>query len=201
MMALAGFEFLIDRSGQPTFLDYGETIAFRRAEGQYLAPDKIFVKVRVIAPGLVTEVQITSIGDEQWETNLLSGQWQPSDKRYSFNPSRLFSNENGIQAILARDLIEPTLLGVEELQDIPGRKFYVLQASLQGDRAYEMTYGMIDKDALQVKLWIDPDRFDLYRVVILDPVNPGDKEGTTWQIDFWNFDGKFDIEKPILDGE
>jgi len=200
-MALAGFEFLIDRSGQPTFLDYAKTIAFRRAEGQYVAPDKVFVKVRVIGPGLVAEVQIISIGADQWETNLLSGQWQASDQRYSFNPSRLFNNENGIQAILAHDLIKPTLTGVEELEDIPGHKFYVIQASLPGDRAYDMTYGMIDKDTLQAKLWIDPDRFDLYRVAILDPVNPGDKEGTTWQIDFWNFDGKFDIQKPTLNGK
>lgn len=36
MASLAGFEFLIERSGAPAFLDYEETISFRRAEGKFV---------------------------------------------------------------------------------------------------------------------------------------------------------------------
>jgi len=55
----------------------------------------------VIAPGLVTDVQIISIGDDQWETNYITGDWQVSihatpsipcacltPERHSRNPDR-----------------------------------------------------------------------------------------------------------------
>jgi len=196
MAAHTGFEFLVQRTGEPVFLDLEETISFRRAEGQFLSPDQAHAKVRVITPGLVSEVEIISIGDSQWETNLLTGQWQPSDPIYSFNPSLLFNPEKGIPVILARELTGPTLLGLEELPEIPGKDLYKLGAALQGATAYQMTFGMIDNENLSLNLWIDPDTFDLYRVVLVDPADAADKEDTIWQIDFWNFDGAFDIKPP-----
>lgn len=201
MATVTGFEFVIDRSGSPVFLDYNETISFRRAEGKFNSPDRVYSNVRIIAPGIVTEVQIISIGGMQWETNLLTGEWQASDPIYSFNTSRLFDPEIGIPAILASDLSSLVLIGLEELPEVPGKKLYALEASLQGEHAYEMTYGMIDNDPLKIKLWIAPESFDLYRIILIDPANPGDEEDTVWQIDFWNFDKTFDIEQPILKTE
>lgn len=198
MTKLAGFEFLIDRTGEPVFLDINETISFRRAEGQFTSPNQVKSKVRIIAPGLVTEVQIISIGESQWETNILSGQWMASDPVYSFNTSRIFDSETGIPAILANDLTDLVLLGTEELPETPGKKLYALEASLRGDYAYEMTYGMIDNDPLKVRMWIAPESFDLYRIILIDPADPGDEEDTVWQIDFWSFDQTFVIENPII---
>ncbi len=197
MASLAGFEFLVERSGASAFLDLAETISFRRAEGRFVSPDRVDTKVRVIAPGLVTEVQIISIEGRQWETNLLSGQWQPSDPRYTFNPALLFNAETGIPFVLAHGLINPVLLGIEELPEIPGESLYVVEASLQGDSAYQMTFGMIDKETLHIKLWVHPESFDLYRFVLIDPADPDDEEDTTWQIDFWSFGDTFVIEEPL----
>jgi hypothetical protein len=197
MTSLAGFEFLIERSGASAFLDPAQTISFRRAEGNFVSPSRVHATVRVIAPGLVTEVQIISIEGKQWETNLVSGQWQPSDPRYTFNPALLFNVENGIPFVLAQELMNPVLLGIEELPEIPGEKLYALEASLQGDSAYQMTFGMIDKETLHIKLWVNPDTFDLYRFVLIDPADPGDEEDTTWQIDFWNFGDTFEIKEPL----
>lgn len=196
MSSLKGFEFVVDRSGEPAFLNPDETIAFRRAEGQYVNPNRVFTKVRVIAPGLVAEVQLINIEGEQWETNLLSGEWQPSDTRYTFNPALLFDPNNGIPFILANHLKNLILLGMEEIPEVPGRKLYVIEADMQGEIAYQMTYGMIDKDPLKVKVWVEPNMFDLYRIILVDPAGAGEKESTTWQIDFWNFDSTFEIQKP-----
>jgi hypothetical protein len=201
MTSLRGFEFLIERSGESAFLDYEETISFRRAEGLFVSPDRAQVIVRVITPGLVTEVQIISIGDQQWETNLLTGEWQASDPRFSFNPSLLFHPDSGIPAILADGLQDATLVGIQELPEIPGKRLYAVTASLQGERAHQMTYGMIDRDPLQIRLWVDPDSFDLYRIILIDPLDPGEDEDTTWQIDFWNHGATFEINQPILRGE
>jgi hypothetical protein len=198
MASLAGFEFLIERSGEPAFLDYEETISFRRAQGKFTSPDRVFTDVRVITPGLVTEVQLISVGNTQWETNLLTGEWQMSDPRYSFNPSLLFNPETGITVILSHELANPRRLEMEEIPEIPGKKLFVIEAVMQGESAYRMTFGMIDNEPLRVKLWIDPVTFDLYRVVLSDPANPGDEQDTTWQIDFWSFGSTFEIEQPIL---
>lgn len=201
MAALIGFEFVVDRSGAPAFLDTNETIAFRRAEGQYVTPNRVYTKVRVIAPGLVTEVQLINIDGEQWETNLLSGEWQSSDTRYTFNPALLFDPNKGIPFILANHLTNIALSGMEELPEVPGEKLYAIEADMQGETAYQMTYGMIDKEPLKVKVWVKPNTFEAYRIILVDPISAGEEESTTWQIDFWNFDNHFEIQKPILKNE
>ena len=201
MTGLAGFEFLIERTGEPVFLDYAETISFRRAEGKFVSPDQLYANVRIIAPGLVTEVRIIQIEDEQWETNLLTGEWQPTDPRYHIDLNLLFDAENGIPAVLKTDLLNPTLVGFEELPEIPGKDLYAIEADLEGERATQMSYGMIDNEKLSAKVWVDPDSFDLHRIKIVDPADPGDEEDTIWQFDFWSFGTNFEIEKPPLGGD
>ncbi|MFC2028392.1 LppX_LprAFG lipoprotein [Chloroflexota bacterium] len=199
MTSLKGFEFIIERSGESVFLDDSGIISFKRAEGQFNAPDEVFAMVRVIGPGLVTEVQIISIAGQQWETNFLTGDWQEANPLYSFNPSILFDANQGIQSILANELESPILQGLGELAELPGKELYLIEATTDGARAHDMSLGMIDKETIQVKLWIDPDTFDLHRIKMIDPINPGQAEDTIWQIDFWNFDTNFKIEQPILD--
>ena len=75
MQGLPGFHFVIERSGTPAYLDYDETLAFRRADGDFVAPDKASAAIRIIAPGLIAEVEIVSLGEEYWETNVLTGEW------------------------------------------------------------------------------------------------------------------------------
>jgi lipoprotein LprG len=199
MTTLSGFEFIIDRSGEPVFLDGNDTISFKRAEGQFNAPDRVYANVRLITPGLVTEVQIISIAGTQWETNFLTGNWQNADPLYSFNPSIIFDPNHGIQSILANDLVDPVLSGMDEIDELPGRELYLVEASVEGSRPHEMSLGLIDDETLQVKLWIDPDTYDLHRILIVDPKNPDQSEDTNWQIDFWNFDANFEIEPPAID--
>jgi len=197
METLSGFEFLIELSGAPAFLDNNMMISFRRAEGQYNSPDKVDATVRVIGLGLVTDVQIISVGGTQWETNFLTGEWQLSDPQYSFNPSLLFDPETGIRAVLVNDLSNLELVGFEELVEVPGISLYFITATVDGERLYSLTFGMIDADTLNVRLYIDPDSFDLHRIVMVDTAVEVDSEDTIWQMDFWSFNEIFDIEPPI----
>ena len=71
MNDMEGFYFAIDRTGAQAFLDSAETISFRQAEGYYAAPDRAQAAVRVIAPGLVTEVNVISIGETQFRVRLV----------------------------------------------------------------------------------------------------------------------------------
>lgn len=198
MAGLAGFEFTVDRSGAPAFLNPQESIAFRRAEGKYAAPNRVYTKVRVIAPGVVAEVELINIAGAQWETNLLTGEWQVSDTRYVFNPNLLFDPEKGIPYVLASQLTDAVFAGMEEIEEVPGKQLYAVTANLAGGSAYQMTYGLIDEDPLKVKVWVEPKTFNVFRVILEDPPLNGEEEATVWQIDFWSFDAQYDIQQPAL---
>jgi lipoprotein LprG len=201
LQALAGLHFVIDRSGAPAFLDVDRLLAFRRAEGNFVAPDRAQATIRVIGPGLVAEIEIISIGEIQWETNLLSGAWQELPPNWGFNPAVLFDPHQGIKPILEMDLSDIELLGLERLEEMPGRKFYALRGKVAGERLYQLSFGMIGPEVMSVQLWIDPETFDLHRMVVVDP-QPGEAEPTTWRLDFWDFDQTVVILPPIsIEGE
>lgn len=195
MNALDGFRFAIDRSGGPAFLDPDETISFRRAEGYYVAPDRAQATVRIITPGLVTEVNVISIDETQWQTNIMSTEWQQLPPNWGFNPAVLFDAEIGIQSILAADLGDMQLLEPETLADGPDGLLYAISGQLDGGRIYEMSYGLIGPERLQVQLWIAPETFELAQALITE-ANSGAEEPSIWQVTFGEFGRVVDIKPP-----
>jgi lipoprotein LprG len=195
MNGLSGFEFVIDRSGEPVYLDLEETIAFRRADGFYVAPDRSQATVRIITPGLVTDVGVISIGETQWQTNLLSPEWFELPPNWGFNPAVLFDPEIGIQSILLSDLSDLALEGSEVIEDGPDQRLYIISGRLAGDRVSEMSDGMIGPEPMTIRLWIGPETFELHRVIMTDP-SQGGSEPTVWQVDFSQFDQTIEISPP-----
>lgn len=196
MQALPGFHFVIDRSGAPAYLNAEQTLVFRRAEGDFAAPDKAWAAVRLIAPGLVTEIKILGLGERYWETNPLSGEWIELPGGTGFNPAVLFDPEMGFQPVLERDLYDLKVEGLAELEETPGVKLIHLSGTLHGDRIFQMSYQMIGPGTLAVQLWVHPDSFDLYRARIESPA-PGEAEAVIWQLDFWDFGKVVTLEPPI----
>jgi hypothetical protein len=119
-------------------------------------------------------------------------------QEYAFQPQILLNPDTGIQAVLERDLQSLSYVGIDEIEEMPGFPLYKLEGMLEGDGAYDATYGMIDKDPLDVQMWIAPGTFELHRVIVIDPADPGEDEDTVWQIDFWDFDQTVEIEAPIV---
>jgi lipoprotein LprG len=197
MNGLKGFEFVIERSGEPVYLDLDETIAFRRAEGYYVAPDRSQATVRIITPGLVTDVGVISIGEIQWQTNLLSPDWFELPPNWGFNPAVLFDPEIGIQSILLSDLSAFIQEDSEMIDDCPDQKLYAISGNLAGERVFDISDGMIGPQAMTIRLWIAPESFELYRVLITDP-SQGASEPTMWQVDFRQFDGTIEILPPPI---
>ena len=194
MKSLKGFHFVIDRTGSPAYLDPDHTYSFRRAEGNFNAPDHASASVRIIAPGLVAEIQIIGLGELYWETNILTGEWMALPPEQGFNPAVLFDPEIGIQPIIESDMIDLSLAGNEELEELPGKQLYAVAGKLKGERIYPMSYGLIGPDLMDVKLWIDPETFDIHRIMITQ--SRADDEPTIWQLDFWDFDKTLDITPP-----
>jgi lipoprotein LprG len=200
MESLSGFHFVIDRTGAAAFLDFESALVFRRAEGDFVAPDKAQALIRIIGPGLVAEVQIVSIGEHQWETNLLTGKWEELPPNWGFNPAMLFDKDIGIQSIMQADLADLELVGVEELEEVPGHLLYALQGEIDGEKLFQLSYGMMGPKPMGVKLWIAPETFDLHRVQITDTEAEAE-EPTIWELDFWEYDQEMDIAPPSLEGD
>jgi hypothetical protein len=195
MIGMEGFHFILDRTGLPAYLDPDESISFRRAEGFFVAPDKGIAEVRVIVPGFITDVSVVSIDDIQWETNLLTNEWNQLPPDWGFNPTVLFDADIGIQSILASDMVNHSLTGTEKLDNGSKANLYVVEGDLVGDKIFQMSYGLIGPEDLKVKLWIAPETFELHRVLLTDP-NREAEEPTVWQVDFLEFERVVDIEPP-----
>lgn len=192
----SGFHFVIERSGAPAFLDLGETLSLRRMEGDYVAPDRIRATVRIIAVGFVTEIEAIGIGDIQWETNPLSGEWEQLPPEWGFNPTSLFDPSTGLQSILENDLENLEYVGYREIEEWPGETLYSLTGLLRANRIYRTTFGLIGPGRLDMQLWIDPATFEVYRMVIMEEAE-GEEEASTWTIDFWDYDQLIEIESPL----
>jgi len=192
MKSLQGFHFLIDRSGAPAYLNAEQTIAFAQAEGEFYAPDQATATIRVILPGLVAEVSMVALGDEYWESGLLTSQWEKLPPGAGFNPATLFDPQSGFQEILRQDLQDIRYEGLQELPELPGQTYYALSGRLEGERLFELSYGLMGPQSMDVNVWIAPETFEVHRVLVAEPLQPGvsDPSGessTRWQIDFWDF--------------
>ena len=197
MSSLQGFHLLFDRSGAPAFLDSGETLSLSKMEGHYDTPDRVRATVRVIAPGIVADVDVISIGSIQWQTNVYTGEWEELPADWGFNPGTLFDQKIGLQAILLADVSQLELLEMQELAEMPGKKLYVMQGKLSGDTIFSLSNGLIGPDEMDIELWIDPQTFDLHRVILSEHLGDEDNE-RFWQFDFWDFDKVEGINPPIL---
>lgn len=194
MNALSGFHFIIERDGAPAYVDPDNLFSFRRAEGDYTAPDKARALVRITGAGLVTEVRVISIAAIQWQTNVLTGEWETLPPDWGFNPAVLFDEASGLQTVLAQDMTAVVLHGTEPLQDGPNGRFYHLSGQVSGDNLYRMSGNLIGPQPVTVDLWIAPDTFELVRAVVVEPEAD---DSSIWQIDFSDFDTAVPITPPI----
>jgi hypothetical protein len=190
----SGFSFLFDSEGYPAYLDSGHNYAFGQLQGEFTVPDRLQAKMRIITPGLVSEVKIICIGDQQWETNFVTGKWELLPEDLSFNPIQFFNPQTGIPSITA-DLSDLQLVGLEELDTLPGVKLYAITATLEGQHVSDLSYGMISNGTLTAKLWIAPKTYELYRIQMVENSDNPDLE-KTWLIDFWNYDTDTSIQPP-----
>lgn len=197
MRSLPGFNFRLRRSGQPVYVDPSGVISFRAAEGIFVSPDRVQATVKVIAPALVAEVSIIGIGDQEWETNIISGEWALVPPEYAFQPAVLFDPISGIHQAIEDFLMDIEYLGLAELEELPGLTLYHVRGQMDGANVHDLTVGLIDQQLLEIEMWIEPNSFELHRAVIVDPVNQGDDEGTTWTFDFWDFGKVIEIQPPV----
>lgn len=198
MAAQPGFRFKLDRDGALAYLDAEQTLAFGSAIGDYVAPDRTRARVSIIAPGLITKVNIISVAQTQWQTNVLSGVWEELPPEFGFNPTALFDPEIGIPAILTHDTSGLVSAEPERIEDGPDELLYHIIGNVSGEKVYQLSGTLIGPDELAFEAWIAPETFELHRMIVTEPVAEGQEEGEIWQLDLTEFGKIVEIEPPEL---
>ena len=193
------FEMIVEQTGAPYYIltDLGEVV-FRRADAQYLAPNVMQARVRLLAiGGIPAEVDVFAQGADQYYRNqiLTANQWINAQFAPGFNPQTLIAEETGFQTALTA-MIDLTYVEAVTLES--GVETHHLLATARGDDVSALLAGLIYSlgDSVAVDIYIDRSTGFPARFVIVQPgtETEDEPEPTTWTVDVFNID-----EQPQLD--
>ncbi len=197
----AGFHFVLSLQGAPAYLDPTQTLAFGRAEGDYVAPDRARAVVRLVTPGLLTDVNVIAIGPTQWQTSVLTGRWQELPPDWGFNPTALFDPQAGLPVILMQDTGDYgiTLEPLPAVEDAPAgdTPFYRVTGTLRGERVQALSGGLMTAPSMTFTLWIEPKAGDVQRLEVTEPPAEGAAEGRVWRMELSRWGQTVTIEPPL----
>lgn len=191
------FRVIIERDGAEYLFvtDLGD-VGFDRAEGQYLAPDTIGAKVKVVLGELPVEADVYAKGANQSVRGIWTNmQWQEGIFAPGFDPSKILAENAGLDTAM-NALVDPQLVGEETLED--GTAVYHIRASANGPDVAALVVNLIQMtDTVNVDLYIGKDNALPQRFVIVQPDTAAEgQEPTTWTIDLYDFDAESGIELP-----
>jgi hypothetical protein len=112
MLAANSLHFTIERDGALAYIDANQLLAFKRAEGDYVLPDRMKTVVRVVTAFTPVDIGMVVLGDDQYATEPVTGEWGrlPTDWG-QFNLMVLFEPDTGLQKILRDGIVDLALVG------------------------------------------------------------------------------------------
>lgn len=184
--------FTLEVNGD-AYLDEDETIKLVSAEGDIKRPGSVKATATVDAQISVLDISLVAVDGEIFITNLLSGNWERAPEDFSYDPSVLFSDTDGIGPIMT-DLQNPELEGTE---DVNGRSAHRVTGTVAADRVEEITAGTIGGEEIEVTLWIGVEDAKLLQVVLTEP--EGVRESpATWTLNLTDHGENVEIEAPAI---
>lgn len=176
------------------WLDDDESIRLVSAEGDIVRPDSVTgaATINVAIIGEV-EISIIAIGDDSYITNFVSGNWEKAPADFSYNPSILFDDADGIAPILTE--LQNTELEGEETVD--GRQARRLTGTVSAGTVDEITAGSIQGEDIAVTLWIDAETDELVQVRLTEPEGVREQPAT-WNLMLSDQNAPVEVEPPEL---
>ncbi len=185
--------FKIERGGAPVYIDSLQTLNFSLAEGQYASPSAANAVITLAVGSLNAQIGAIAIDGQTWLTNPITGDWEVAPSGYAFDPSTLFDPELGWRPLLATGLTEVEWIG-EETKNSEAR--YHIRAAANEDRVALILAGLINKQAVDLDMWIDPET-GYVREAEMSTVFEG--QTSDWYIEFTDFGVAVDISPPDLE--
>lgn len=193
------FRLIIERSGADYMFqtELGDVI-FKRAEGQYVAPDTIGAKVKIVLGNLPVEADVYAKGANQSVRGVwTSMKWESSVFAPGFDPSKIITQENSGLDHAVNALVDPKLVGEETMED--GAAVYHISATADGADVAAMVVNLIQMTGMvNVDVYLAKDTGLPLRFVIVQPdsASAAQTDPTQWTIDLFDFDAKSEVEIP-----
>ena len=184
--------FTLEVEGE-TFIDTAGTIRLLGAEGDLVRPDRVQTTFQAEVMGRAISLQLITVGDKSWTTNVLTGEWGDAPVEFAYRPDILFSTQDGIGPVMGR------VKNVERLEDeeINGRPVYHLRATVEQSVVGPLTYNTIRGSPVTVDLWIDQETSDLLRARMSEPPGSDRPRPAVWTLELSHHDEDVTIEPPV----
>jgi len=184
--------FTLEVAGD-TFIDSGKTIRLLGAEGDLVRPDRVQTTFQAEVLGRAVSLQLITIGEQSWTTNILTGEWGSAPLEFSYQPDVLFSTQDGIGPVMGRvkDITRA------EDEKIDGRDAYHVQAEVDEAIVGPLTYYTIKGSPVTANLWIDRETNDLLRAQLAEPTREDGSEPAIWTLDLSHHGQPVEIEPPV----
>lgn len=184
--------FTLDVAGD-TFIDSSKTIRLLGAEGDLVRPDRVQTTFQAEVLGRAVSLQLITIGEQSWTTNILTGEWGSAPLEFSYQPDVLFSTQDGIGPVMGR--VKDVTRAPDE--KIDGRDAYHVQAEVDESIVGPLTYYTIKGSPVAANLWIDRDTNDLLRAQLAEPSREDGSEPAVWTLDLSHHGQPVEIEPPV----
>jgi hypothetical protein len=196
MLAIDALHFVIERAGALVYIDASQLLAFKRAEGDFVQPDRLRATVRVITAITPVEIGMIVLGTAQYATDPFTGQWDilPSDWG-QFNLAVLFDPERGLRGLLRDGIFDLVLVGTGDV--IEGQRHYHLAGRANGERMQAMTLGFIGYGDVELEVWVGSEDFYVRRLSIVE-IETDPNDPTTWNLEFSRLGQPVEIKAPPL---
>ena len=191
------FAVTIERSGAPVYIDTTGLINFLRATGDYVAPDRVQARVRVLVSGIAGDIDVIAIGTDQYYRHpiLTGGQWLNAEFSPGFNAETLVRSESGLgRAMSALQNVE--MVGQE---DVDGIAMWHIKGTAVGSEVAALTIGLIPaEDDVLVDLYIRTDDHHAERMQLVQPdtVSESEPVPSTWTVEVYDYNGDYTIDVP-----
>jgi hypothetical protein len=184
--------FVLEVEGE-TYIDSAGTIRLLGAEGDLRRPDRVRTAFQAEIMGRAISLQLITIGEQSWTTNVLTGEWEPAPMEFAYQPDILFSTQDGIGPVMGR--VEGAVRLEDE--DVAGRPAYHLQATVDQETVGPLTYYTITGSPVTVDLWIDQETHDLLRARMSEPPGTARPHPAIWTLDLSHHGEDVAIEPPV----
>ena len=191
LAATPSVSFALDIEGD-TFVDPNRTIRLLAARGNLLRPDRVWTEFQAEVLGRAITLQLITIGDQTWLTDILTGEWGPAPAEFAYRPDVLFDTQEGIGPVMGR------VDAVERLEDeeIDGRPAHHVRAEVEESTIGPLTYYTIKGSPVTVDLWIDQETNDLLRARLTEPPTADKPNPAVWTLDLSGHGEQVTIEPP-----
>ena len=174
------------------YIDTARTIQLRSATGDIVVPDQMQAKIQIALGAANADVSLVAIGDDKYQTDLLTGRWGPAQPGFDYSPTILFDRSQGLSSVLGK-LREVERAGEET---VDGQAAYRLRAKVDRATIQPITSGAIEGDPVGAELWIARDSYNLLKLVLTEPKTPEKEKPAVWTLTLDKYDQPVTITRP-----